>query len=48
MYETYQWGGGGKKIMRIQQNEKPTAITKSVISRKYPAVEGEMRVKNDD
>lgn len=39
---------GKKKIMRIQQNEKPTAITKSVISKKYPAVDGEMKVKNDD
>lgn len=46
--------GAGEKIMRIQQNEKPTAISKSVISKnkkqkkKNSAVDGEMRVKNDD
>lgn len=36
-----------KKEERFQQNEKPTDITKSVISKTYPAVDGEMRVKND-
>lgn len=41
-------GAVGEKIMRIQQNEKPTAISKSVISKKYPAVDREMRVKNDN
>ncbi|KAG7224784.1 hypothetical protein INR49_013497 [Caranx melampygus] len=33
--------------MRNQQNEKPTAISKSVISKKYPAVEEEMRMSQD-
>lgn len=36
------------KTMRIQQSEEPTAITKSVISKTYPAVGEEMSVKNDD
>lgn len=40
-------GGGGEKNNE-NQNKKPTAIAKSVISRKYPAVDEEMRVKNDE
>lgn len=47
LYMRCSSGGGARKIMRSQQNEKPTAITESVISKKSPAVDGEMRVKND-